>query len=371
MLLTAKILLFCADFHSPVQPKGRDENADIKIEKLIIKNPATADFQDNLVFTIKKMVKRKTGAILIIKGTRLVGIFTERDFLKLFSDHPSGINVLDQPIEKFMTRNPICAQMDEDYNTVYMKMKTHNIRHIPVMNGDKLEGIVSIRDLIHFYQNKLETSFWEAREELEELKRFEKLSSNDKIEKLFEEINKYKELSLIDHLTGLYNKRYFQTRINEEITRAKRYNMKLSLIFCDIDHFKRINDSYGHQCGDEVLREIAKILTGEMEDLNIIYRLRKSDIIARYGGEEFVIILTDTSKEGASLAAERIRKVIEKHKFRLRGEDVKITMSFGVAEFSENAADISAIIKNADYAMYKAKESGRNRVELYMNEEDN
>ena len=177
---------------------------------------------------------------------------------------------------------------------MYMKMKTHDVRHIPILDGEKLVGIVSMRDLIHHYQNKLETAFNEARREIDDLKKLVSVADGEKIETLIKEVQKYKELSLTDYLTGLFNKRYFQARIVEEVTRAKRSSYELSLIFCDIDYFKRINDRFGHQVGDEVLRETARILSGGTDQLNIISRLRKSDIIARYGGEEFVIILPET-----------------------------------------------------------------------------
>jgi diguanylate cyclase (GGDEF)-like protein len=249
-------------------------------------------------------------------------------------------------------------------------MKTHDVRHIPILEGKKLVGIVSMRDLIHHYQNKLETSYNEARREIEDLKKLVSVANSDKIETLIKEVQKYKELSLTDHLTGLFNKRYFHTRLVEEVTRAKRSSYEISLIFCDIDYFKRVNDRFGHHMGDEVLRKTAQILRGGADELNIISRLRKSDIIARYGGEEFVIILPETGKQGAAIAAERLRQEVENYTFRLDGEDVHITMSFGVAELSPEDKDHTEIIKNADYAMYKAKNRGRNRVIAYPSDED-
>ena len=119
-----------------------------------------------------------------------------------------------------------------------------------------------------------------------------------------------------------------------------------------------------------MLREMAQILKGGVDELNIVSRLRKSDIIARYGGEEFVIILPETGKQGAAVAAERLRQQVENYTFRLNGEDVHLTMSFGVAELSAEDENHTEIIKNADYAMYKAKNSGRNRVVVYPSDED-
>ena len=348
------------------------DNKDNKIENWITPNPEVVDVEDFLVNAIHTMAEKQIGAILVTQNNELSGIFTERDLLRLFSDNTEKAfkEHLMRPIKTFMTASPICAQSQDDYNTVYMKMKTHDVRHIPILEDKKLMGIVSMRDLIHHYQNKLETAFNEARQEIEDLKKLVSVAGSEKIETLIKEVQKYRELSLTDHLTGLFNKRYFQTRLLEEVTRAKRSSYELSLIFCDIDYFKRVNDRFGHHMGDEVLREMAQILKGGVDELNIVSRLRKSDIIARYGGEEFVIILPETGNQGAAVAAERLRQQVENYTFRLNGEDVHLTMSFGVAELSAEDENHTEIIKNADYAMYKAKNSGRNRVVVYPSDED-
>jgi len=263
-----------------------------QIENWITPNPAVVDAEELLVNAVQMMAERQIGAILVTQNDELSGIFTERDLLRLFSENTETAfkEHLLEPIKTFMTASPICAQSKDDYNTVYMKMKTHDVRHIPILEDKKLVGIVSMRDLIHHYQNKLETAYNEARQEIEDLKKLVSVAKSDKIETLIKEVQKYKELSLTDHLTGLFNKRYFQTRLVEEVTRARRSSYDISLIFCDIDYFKRVNDRFGHHIGDEVLRKAAQILRGGVDELNIISRLRKSDIIARYGGEEFVII---------------------------------------------------------------------------------
>jgi diguanylate cyclase (GGDEF)-like protein len=329
----------------------------------ITPNPAVADYNDSLISAVRQMNEKKIGAILVTKGEELVGIFTERDLLRLISN--AQADGLLGPVGRHMTEKPICAQIDEDYNSVYMKMKVHRIRHVPVLKGKRVEGIVSIRDLIHFCQNELEAELLNVRGELKELKDLSVLSTEKRIETLRSEIEKYRSLSLTDDLTGLYNKRYFEARLREEINRANRYDMKLSLIFADIDHFKRVNDNYGHDSGDEVLRRTAGVLSGEMDDLTVISRLRKSDIVARYGGEEFVIILPETPLKGAVAAAEKLRKVIESHSFRLNREEIRLTMSFGVASYAHGAPNGDTLIKNADLAMYRAKQEGRNKVETY------
>ncbi len=343
------------------------KNVKNKIENWVTENPIMVDCQDSLATAIEKMSQRSIGALLVVEEGTLRGIFTERDLIKLLVDirsngwEESSTRTMDQ----VMTMDPVTAQAGDDYNTVYMKMKTHNIRHIPIMAGKELAGIVSIRDMVHFYQNSLETAIRDAQGEIDDLKEIIGHSSNDELNQLFQKIAEYKELSLTDHLTGLYNKRYFQTRFVEEIARAKRYKTDLSLIFCDIDFFKRINDSYGHNCGDEVLQEMARLLASSVDELHIISRFRKSDIVARYGGEEFVVILPETNKAGAAIAAEKMRETIEAHPFHVSNEEIQLTMSFGVAAFSGIAQNSTDIVKQADHAMYEAKNSGRNKVVVY------
>jgi len=330
-------------------------------------DPTSVDAGSSLAVAVASMAAMRIGAILVTRGGRLTGIFTERDLLKLFSGHDDQerASLLQRPVAEFMTPEPICAQRGEDYNTVYMKMKTHSVRHIPVLDGGQLYGIVSMRDLIHHYQNKLESAYHEARQEIENLRRLVSVTNGERIENLIEEVERYKELSLTDHLTGLYNKRYFQARLIEETARARRHRGQLSLIFCDIDYFKGINDRFGHPRGDEVLRETAGLLSGAVTELHVISRLRKSDIVARYGGEEFVVILPETGVEGARVAAEKMRATIAEYPFRVGEEEVHITMSFGAAEIGPEDRDHNEIIKNADFAMYQAKNGGRNRVCVY------
>ncbi len=335
----------------------------MEIANWITHDPATAKSNDKLKTAIDKMHKLRIGAVLVTKNGKLAGIITERDLVRICANaeaHPK-----DEPISRHMTKDPITAQVTDDYNSVYMLMRINDIRHIPILDGEKIVGIVSIRDLIHFYQNKLESEFADARDRIEEMKKLVKLSAEDILESLFSEINKYKELSLTDHLTGLYNKRYFQMRLREETARAGRYKQALALIFCDIDHFKSINDNYGHHHGDVILKEVGELLGGGMGELKVVSRLRKSDIVARYGGEEFVVILPETTAKSAALAAEKMRVTIEGYTFVIGSEEIKVTMSFGVSELDDTVHDPEDLIRRADAAMYKAKGSGRNKVEIY------
>ncbi len=158
--------------------------------------------------------------------------------------------------------------------------------------------------------------------------------------------------AITDPLTGLYNRQYLKNALLREIAHAKRYNKPFSMLMLDIDHFKGVNDTFGHLAGDGVLREIAGILK---------HNVRASDVAARYGGEEFVAVLTDTDTNGAMAAAEHLRETVARHGFS--GVDGRqITISIGCTEFRPDDADMDAVIKRADEALYLAKQDGRNRV---------
>ncbi|MBF0409844.1 MAG: diguanylate cyclase [Candidatus Riflebacteria bacterium] len=160
------------------------------------------------------------------------------------------------------------------------------------------------------------------------------------------------ELAITDGLTKLFIHRYFQARLEEEILRAKRYHTTVSLILMDIDHFKKFNDTYGHQQGDIVLVEVAKLVKQTLRET--------IDIPARYGGEEFTVILPETDASGAQLVAERLRRIIESYDFPGQGKPLKVTISLGIATFPDHASNRPMLIKKADMALYHCKKRGRN-----------
>ena len=171
-------------------------------------------------------------------------------------------------------------------------------------------------------------------------------------------VSRLERETLTDPLTGIFNRRYLDRRLHEEAAVARRYGRPLSVMLLDIDHFKRINDGYGHQIGDHVLSALVEAVAGV---------LRESDIFARYGGEEFMVIAPHTPQLRATDLAERLRKCIEAHEFKLtneRGEDldIRLTVSIGVASFSDEIADMDKLVHAADENMYRAKHEGRNRV---------
>jgi diguanylate cyclase (GGDEF)-like protein len=255
-----------------------------------------------------------------------------------------------------MTPDPACAQATDDEDAVYARMQSHGVSYIPVLDGEKIVGIASARDLIQRYQNRLETEFFETRRRIEDLERLADLKRDDRLRVLMDEIERYRELSATDPLTGLYNKRTFAARLAEEVSRASRYRGRLSLIFCDIDFFKRVNDGFGHGAGDLVLQQVAAILAGS--------RLRKSDILARYGGEEFSVMLPDTDIESAMEVAERLHACVADEPIETQAGPLYVQMSIGVAGLQPDTISLHALINRADQAMYKAKDAGRNRVAM-------
>ena len=161
------------------------------------------------------------------------------------------------------------------------------------------------------------------------------------------------EINHRDHLTGTYNRRFLTSRLKEEFERHRRYKRSMSLMMIDLDFFKSINDTYGHPCGDFILKSVCDTIHAA---------LRRVDILARYGGEEFCCILPETSFENCLLVAERIRSQIETTSYVYDGQTVKVTVSIGVPRPSEPSDTHETILKNADSALYDAKMSGRNKV---------
>lgn len=165
-------------------------------------------------------------------------------------------------------------------------------------------------------------------------------------------------LSIRDRLTGLFNYGYFLDYLEKEYKRALRYQNPLAIVMMDVDHFKKFNDTYGHEMGNVVLKRVARIITKS---------IRNVDTAARYGGEEFIVTLPNANCQQAQTVAERIRKAIEKESFEVEGqkEPVKVTISGGIACYPAQAQDIDSLVFKADQALYAAKDGGRNQICLF------
>lgn len=162
------------------------------------------------------------------------------------------------------------------------------------------------------------------------------------------------QLVITDELTGLYNAGYFLDFLDYELERARRYQATLSVVFLDMDYFKKVNDSYGHLVGSRLLTEVGQLLKKNV---------RKADIAARYGGDEFVIVLPNTPKEGAFILAEKLRDLIRENDFLVsQGHRIRVTASFGLASYPDDGDSKLKVIQLADEAMYAAKDAGRDMV---------
>ena len=172
-------------------------------------------------------------------------------------------------------------------------------------------------------------------------------------------LEQLESLATTDGLTKLYNYRSFVQRLNEETERSLRYKMKFSLLMLDIDFFKKVNDTYGHLAGDQVLKNVAEIIKASTRGI---------DFCARYGGEEFAVILIEAALDDALISAERIRRNIQNMVVPFNNQQIGVTISIGAVEFSEEEHDQQTLIDHADKALYKAKEGGRNRIMTYIKE---
>jgi diguanylate cyclase (GGDEF)-like protein len=174
---------------------------------------------------------------------------------------------------------------------------------------------------------------------------------SDESEKVFHD--ELYRMGVMDPVTNIYNKRYFTERLKQEFSLAKRNKTELSLLMIDLDFFKKINDTYGHLAGDFILGKLSEVFSSMTRD---------EDIVARYGGEEFVVILPGSGEEGAVICAERIREKIAKTSFIFEGEEIKITVSVGIATLDENSlfGSYEDFVDAADNCLYRSKKSGRN-----------
>jgi len=182
-----------------------------------------------------------------------------------------------------------------------------------------------------------------------------KFTYHDNLDEIFQK--QMYESALRDGLTKAFNKKYFTDRLESEFTFAVRHVSPLTLVLFDIDHFKKVNDTHGHQAGDHVLSEISTLLTAA---------LRAEDVFARYGGEEFAVICRGSDVNQGQIVAERMRKAVETHKFVFEGTHIPVTISVGVAGLPDaSVKDAAELVSLADQSLYKSKHGGRNRVTLH------
>ena len=243
--------------------------------------------------------KIETAAML---GTRVFTIWEQRPYLV-----------------RFRSYQPITGLVDHMYQNV-------TILPLRTVNGSTDHVCLIIYDVTNVAINKLQLE-----------------AANTQLQ----------ELALHDGLTGLLNRRHWENCLEHEFARHNRYSSEASLVIFDIDHFKQLNDTYGHQAGDEVIRQVAEVTRGMIRD---------TDYAGRYGGEEFVVLLSDTPLEGAVLFAERLCQAVAQRRILHGEQQLQCSVSIGVACIHPGMADHRMLIEEADKALYQAKSGGRNRV---------
>jgi diguanylate cyclase (GGDEF)-like protein len=218
-----------------------------------------------------------------------------------------------------------------------------------------VENLLRQYRLVHENQ-QLIASLSAKNQALLEMNRELEAKIHERTHELAEANARLAQLAVTDGLTGLYNHRHLHERLTLEVERSQRSGLPLSLLMLDVDNFKQFNDTFGHPAGDEVLRQLARVLNDTR---------RANDVVARYGGEEFAVILVDTAKFTAAKVADRVRDRVSSHDFSDAAPRAgKLSVSIGVATFPDDGADAEGLVRAADTALYAAKRAGRNRVVL-------
>lgn len=310
------------------------------IGKLLLQyTPVTVYKDEAAINTIKLMKYKHVDAVIIMDGdNKPAGIFTTKDFLNIL-DKDLELNV---PIHKYMSSPLLTVGNDiKIYEALEFIKEKHFKRIVVADENGEISGVITQTELLRIVNNKWMEIIKERGQELSK--------ANETLLKKAESLEKK---ASTDYLTKLNNRRKFNTLIEYELTQMKRYKDRdLCVIVFDIDGFKYINDTYGHDTGDKILQEISKILK---------VSVRNSDITCRWGGEEFAIALSETNIEDALLVAEKLRATVENHIFV---NDLRITCSFGVSQYHSDDT-YPTLFKRADEALYKAKNTGKNKVVL-------
>lgn len=255
------------------------------------------------------------GAMTVLDDNgALVGVVSERDLVAAFAEH-GGASV-SMTVADFMTREVITCAPEDDMLDTQELMNANGIRHIPVMKAGRPTTMISIRD------------FDTACREL-------------------------KELAATDALTGVPNRRHFMSTLDKEIQRHRRFNAPLAVAMLDLDHFKRVNDNYGHDAGDDVLVWFARLLT---------MQFRTYDGVGRLGGEEFAVILPNSCIKDAAAACERLGRAVRRNEAPTSAGDLRVTVSQGLTSIHGDILPGRELLKTADALLYEAKTSGRDRV---------
>jgi len=328
-------ILTHTDIISNIDPETLMENYRISdlinINKHIHKTSANIKASE----VLGNMVGHHYDCVVVIENQKPIGIVTTKDIVNILKNKSS----LDEPISKYMSHPIESLNENSSIKEAISFMKEKSFKRIVITNeSGNLTGLIQQKELISLSYSRWAVLMKEYSTELSEI--------NNLLEK---KNQKYEKLATTDTLTGLYNRyKFTELYVSEYQTMAKRDN-KMSLFIMDIDYFKNINDTYGHNIGDKILQQVSHIL---------LKYLRNVDIVGRWGGEEFVAILPTASLENSLILVEKIRAGIEEY---VMVEDIKLTASFGISEV-KIGDELTDVVKRADDALYEAKNSGRNCI---------
>jgi len=271
---------------------------------------------DSLLTMSNALNTHNIGILLVLDDHgNIAGVASERDLARAVATFRGDI--VNRRVREIMTTKVITATPQDSILTTLQIMTDANIRHMPVMINGKPKAMISVRQFEVAYKDLL---------------------------------NK----SRTDHLTGLSNRRHFLEELEQELARSKRFGTALSIVMVDLDNFKRVNDTYGHDVGDDVIRAAARILKDEF---------RNYDEIGRLGGEEFAVILPNTDLASAKIACERVIKSFRAHRVSTESDgEIKFTASFGVYQSHDASESARRVLKYADTLLYRAKHAGRDRI---------
>jgi len=316
--------------------------SSLPIKDFMTATVATVAPDTPLLDVTTKMHTSRLSCIVVVENDLPIAVLTERDMTRLASQLLGGgepPNLRDVMSPGLITLN-VGASCNEAVELAHEK----RIRRMVIVDDDgKLAGVATQSDLLRAHAQDLEFQ----KDNLE-------LAVTERTIELHEVNQRLMELTRIDPMLGIGNRRSMDEELVKIAERARRYGRPYSVALVDVDSFKKFNDNYGHQLGDNALVEVAKALKSSV---------RSADSVYRYGGEEFLVILPEVGVDGAAIAAEHMRVAVEalqiEHKYADKGI---LTASFGVAEEILDSPNIIEIIKRADDALYVAKSSGRNRV---------
>jgi len=269
------------------------------------------------------MLDHKISCVVVADGERPLGLISERTLTRRV-----GLGKpLEVPARSAMSSPPLCCPPDRTLAEALEDMRARHVRRLLVTEGGRLAGIITQGDLLE--------------------------ASRRQLAELAERHGRLRETARRDELTGLYNRRAFDSAFGRELGRVRRYGGLLSLAVFDLDHFKAVNDRFGHQAGDEVLRRFAATLRD---------CCREVDVPARHGGEEFAVMLPAAGTRAAAVYAERVRRETAALEVPAGGERLRVTVSAGVCKWTRATDSMRAMLAAADRELYRAKRAGRNRV---------